>query len=85
MISNAYGHNQLRTLLMTISVGVSNGSAAASVPSDSRIDFCLAQIPTGETSPLSARSRSCQMEKNWVLACYPTPQLLRCRRGADRS
>jgi hypothetical protein len=38
---------------MTISVGVSNGSAAASVPSDSRIDFCLAQIPTGETSPLA--------------------------------
>jgi hypothetical protein len=30
----------------------------ASVPSEPRIDVCLARLPKGETNPLSARSRS---------------------------
>jgi hypothetical protein len=29
-----------------------------SVPSDPQIEICLAQLPAGETNPLSARSRS---------------------------
>ena len=35
----------------------------ASVPSEPRIDVCLAQLPTGERNPLSARSRSAQTKK----------------------
>jgi hypothetical protein len=34
-----------------------------SVPSDPLIDVCLAEIPAGETNPLSARSRSSQTKK----------------------
>jgi hypothetical protein len=35
----------------------------ANVPSDPLIDVCLAQLPAGETSPLSARSRSFQTKR----------------------
>ena len=35
-----------------------------SVPSDPQIDVCLAQLPAGETNPLSARSRSSQTKEN---------------------
>ena len=35
----------------------------AKVPSDPQIDVCLAQIPAGETNPLSLRSRSCQTKR----------------------
>src|SRR5215471_19345145 len=35
----------------------------ANVPSEPRIDVCLAQLPTGERNPLSARSRSAQTKK----------------------
>jgi hypothetical protein len=35
----------------------------ASVPSDPRIDICLAQLPVGETNPLSAKSRSFQTKR----------------------
>jgi len=34
-----------------------------SVPSEPRIDVCLAQLPLGETKPLSARSRSSQTKR----------------------
>jgi hypothetical protein len=34
-----------------------------SVPSDPLIDVCLAQLPAGETNPLSARSRSFQTKR----------------------
>ena len=34
-----------------------------SVPSDPLIDVCLAQLPVGETNPLSARSRSSQTKR----------------------
>ena len=34
-----------------------------SVPSEPRIDVCLAQLPLGETNPLSARSRSSQTKR----------------------
>jgi hypothetical protein len=34
-----------------------------SVPSDPLIDVCLAQLPAGETSPLSSRSRSSQTKR----------------------
>ncbi len=34
-----------------------------SVPSDPLIDVCLAQLPDGETYPLSERSRSCQTKR----------------------
>ena len=34
-----------------------------SVPSDPLIDVCLAQLPAGETNPLSAGSRSCQTKR----------------------
>ena len=33
------------------------------VPSDPLIDVCLAQLPAGETNPLSARSRSSQTKR----------------------
>ena len=33
------------------------------VPSDPLIDVCLAQLPVGETNPLSARSRSSQTKR----------------------
>jgi hypothetical protein len=33
------------------------------VPSDRLIDVCLAQLPVGETNPLSARSRSSQTKR----------------------
>src|ERR1700730_4997853 len=52
---------------LTTCLGVSNGSAAlaynTSVPSEPRIDVCLAQLPLGETNPLSARSRSSQTKR----------------------
>jgi len=35
----------------------------ANVPSDPLIDVCLAQLPAGETNPLSARSRSFQTKR----------------------
>ena len=35
----------------------------ANVPSDPLIDVCLAQLPVGETNPLSARSRSSQTKR----------------------
>jgi hypothetical protein len=34
-----------------------------SVPSDPLMDVCMAQLPTGETNPLSARSRSSQTKR----------------------
>src|SRR5271157_2523975 len=34
-----------------------------SVPSEPRIDVCLAQLPLGERNPLSARSRSSQTKR----------------------
>src|SRR5262249_39736778 len=34
-----------------------------SVPSEPRIDVCLAQLPVGETNPVSARSRSSQTKR----------------------
>jgi hypothetical protein len=34
-----------------------------SVPSDPLIEVCLAQLPAGETDPLSARSRSFQTKR----------------------
>jgi hypothetical protein len=34
-----------------------------SVPSDPLVDICLAQLPAGETNPLSARARSSQTKK----------------------
>ena len=34
-----------------------------SVPSDSKIELCLAQLPAGERNPLSARSRSFQTKR----------------------
>ena len=46
--------------------GESNGSAACyntSVPSDPQISICLAQLPAGQTDPLSARSRSSQTKR----------------------
>jgi hypothetical protein len=36
---------------------------SARVPSEPRIDVCLAQLPVGETNPLSARSRSSQTKR----------------------
>ena len=60
-------------ILMATCFGVSNGSAAASVPSDPRIDVCLAQIPASETNPLRTRSRSGQNVKNWVWAATLNP------------
>ena len=33
------------------------------VPSDPVVDVCLAQLPAGETNPLSARSRSSQTKR----------------------
>jgi hypothetical protein len=61
---------QLMRSRMTISSGVSNGSAAfgynTSVPSEPQIDVCLAQLPKGEKNPLSARARSSQVEKRTV-------------------
>jgi hypothetical protein len=51
----------------TIFFGESNGSVGwattRNVPSDPLIDVCLAQLPGGETNPLSARSRSSQTKK----------------------
>jgi len=35
----------------------------ASVPSDPQIDVCLAQLPEGETNPLSVRARSTQTKR----------------------
>ena len=37
-----------------------------SVPSEPQIDVSLAQLPTGERNPLSARARSSQVEKRTV-------------------
>jgi hypothetical protein len=34
-----------------------------SVPSDPQISICLAQLPAGQTGPLSARSRSSQTKR----------------------
>jgi hypothetical protein len=34
-----------------------------SVPSDPQIEICLAQLPAGETNPLSARSRSSRTKR----------------------
>ena len=34
-----------------------------SVPSDPLMDVCMAQLPAGETNPLSARSRSSQTKR----------------------
>jgi hypothetical protein len=34
-----------------------------SVPSDPLMDVCIAQLPAGETNPLSARSRSSQTKR----------------------
>ena len=37
-----------------------------SVPSDPQIEICLAQLPAGETNPLSARSRvNCHIKCDW--------------------
>jgi hypothetical protein len=57
---------QLTTFLTTTGFGESNGSEAGyntSVPSDPLIDVCLAELPAGETNPLSARSRSSQTKR----------------------
>jgi hypothetical protein len=39
-----------------------------SVPSDPQIEICLAQLPVGETNPLSARSRSSQTKRTVRIA-----------------
>ena len=39
-----------------------------SVPSDPQIEICLAQLPAGETNPLSARSRSSQTKRTVRIA-----------------
>jgi hypothetical protein len=36
---------------------------STSVPSDPEVNVCLAQLPAGETNPLSAKSRSCQRKR----------------------
>ena len=45
-----------------------------SVPSDPQISICLAQLPAGQTDPLSARSRSSHKEngenRRWPATLY---------------
>src|SRR6266404_6976564 len=43
-----------------------------SVPSDPQIEICLAQLPAGETNPLSARSRSSQTKRTVENRRWPT-------------
>ena len=45
-----------------------------SVPSDPQIEICLAQLPAGETNPLSARSRSSQTKRT-VRIAGPMPYI----------
>jgi len=46
-----------------------------SVPSDPQIEICLAQLPAGETNPLSARSRSSQTKKTVRIAVGLLPYI----------
>ena len=57
-----------------------------SVPSDPQIEICLAQLPAGETNPLSARSRSSQIKRTVRIAVglLPTFRLLRYGSSVDR-
>lgn len=59
---------QLTSFQMMTCSGGSSGSAAvdynASVPTDPLVDICLAQLPSRENNPLSARSRSSQIKTN---------------------
>ena len=60
-----------------------------SVPSDPRIEICLAQLPAGETNPFSARSRSSQTKRTvriavGLLASCPTFRLLQYGSSVDR-
>ena len=57
-----------------------------SVPSDPQIEICLAQLPAGETNPLSARSRPSQTKRTVKspLAYCPTFRLLRYGSSVDR-
>ena len=48
------------------------------VPSDPLIDVCLAQLPVGETNPLSARSRSSQTKENRKNRHWPVALHLNC-------
>ena len=52
-----------------------------SVPSDPQIEICLAQLPAGETNPLSARSRSSQTKRRSERSYASSHQLeLGCHR-----
>ena len=46
-----------------------------SVPSDPQIEICLAQLPAGETNPLSARSRSSQTQRTVRIAVGLLPYM----------
>jgi hypothetical protein len=46
-----------------------------SVPSDPQIETCLAQLPAGETNPLSARSRSSQTKRTARIAVGLLPYI----------
>ena len=46
-----------------------------SVPSDPQIEICLAQLPAGETNPLSARSRSSQTKRTVRIAVGLLPYI----------
>ena len=45
------------------------------VPSDPQIEICLAQLPAGETNPLSARSRSSQTKRTVRIAIGLLPYI----------
>src|SRR5260370_128835 len=49
-----------------------------SVPSDPQIEICLAQLPAGETNPLSARSRSSQTKRTVRIAVGLLPYIFDC-------
>jgi hypothetical protein len=46
------------------------------VPSDPVVDVCLAQLPAGETNPLSARSRSSQTKRSVRIGIGLSPYIL---------
>jgi hypothetical protein len=46
-----------------------------SVPSEPRIDVCLAQLPLGETDPFSARSRSSQTKRTVKIGVVLLPYI----------
>ena len=46
-----------------------------SVPSDPQIEICIAQLPAGETNPLSARSRSSQTKRTVRIAVGLLPYI----------